>query len=135
MLVAKIEQLFNLIKEREVILTQKKMLLEKNNQIWLAKIEAFVCNSLDNYNLTPNEVAQYMELSEVHLNRKLKSIIGLTASKYISEARLKKAFDILENKEMGSVKEVCYSVGFKSPKYFAKSFKQRFGKNPNEYLK
>ncbi len=134
-LVARIEYLFKLIKDRELLLAQKRMLLNENNQIWLAKIEAFVCNSLGDFNLTAHEVAQYMGLSEVHLNRKMKAMIGLTASKYISETRLKKAFDILEKKEMGSVKEVCYSVGFKSPKYFAKSFRQRFGKNPNEYLK
>ena len=75
-----------------------------------------------------------MELSQTHLNRKLKALTGLTASKYILEARYKKALELLEKKAVLSVKAACYSVGLKDPKYFARNFKKRFGKNPSDYL-
>ena len=76
-----------------------------------------------------------MNLSQTHLNRKLKSLIGFTSSKYILEARLRKALELLENENVHSVKEVCYSVGFKIPKYFSRNFKERFGKNPSAFIR
>jgi len=69
------------------------------------------------------------------LNRKIKTITGLTAKKYIQEIRYWEARRMLETKEYDSVKAVCFSVGFKDQKNFSRKFRERFGEYPSQYLK
>ena len=34
-----------------------------------------------------------------------------------------------------TIAEICYEVGFTSPSYFSKCYKEYFGESPTEYLK
>lgn len=136
-LLARIEYLLNLSEERfgiNLSIANNHNLISQKDQAWLASIEALVEASISDVELTPAKLAKEMQLSLVHLNRKLKQLIGLTLSKYISETRFRKALELLENKEVESVKALCYTVGFKTIKYFSRNFKNRFGKYPSEYL-
>lgn len=137
MLLARVAYLLEVTKNRKVVnLGMEKGIecLSKKDQIWLKQIEQMVTTSLGDFNLSPSTMATTMNISEVHLNRRLKSLTSFTASKYILETRYRKALALLENREVESVKNACYSVGFKTPKYFAKNFKKRFGKNPSDFL-
>jgi two-component system response regulator YesN len=60
--------------------------------------------------------------------------MGFTPKGYMQQVRFHQARKLLEDKRYSTVKTVSYSVGFKDEKYFARQFKQRFGKNPSEYL-
>ena len=51
----------------------------------------------------------------------------------IRTVRLKRAAQLLVNCYL-TVSQVCYKVGFKSQKYFAKSFKAEFGMLPSAYI-
>jgi len=136
--VARIEYLLSLSKnsfESITALKKEQVKLTPRDQAWLEQIEALVRNSLGDLDFTSATIASEINVSIVHLNRKLKSLIGFTSSKYILEARMRKALELLEKGEINTVKEVCYNVGFKEPKYFARNFKERFGKNPSEFLK
>ena len=113
---------------------KSKLKLTTKESNWLSKVESLVRASLCDPQLSPVLMAEKMNLSQVHLDRKLKSIIGFTTSKYIAEARLRVALEIIEKKEASLVKEVCYKVEYKSPKTFSRSFKQRFGVYPSELL-
>ncbi|PWJ44757.1 two-component regulator propeller domain-containing protein [Sediminitomix flava] len=71
-------------------------------------------------------------MSRSNLNIKFKSIIGKSPNEYIKYYRMQKAAALLLTGK-NSVIEVVYSVGFKSPSYFTKCFKETFGKLPSEY--
>jgi len=43
------------------------------------------------------------------------------------------ARDMLDRKQKKTVSEVAYAVGFSTPSYFSKLFKDRFGRSPSEY--
>lgn len=131
---SRIEYLLKLSKEQQLESQHKEILLNKKNQAWLEKVEQYVINSLGDHDLKPKKIAEVMNLSEVHFNRKLKALTGFTASKYILEARFRTSFKLLEQQEVSSVKAACYAVGFKQPGYFSKSFKERFGKSPSDLL-
>jgi AraC-like DNA-binding protein len=51
----------------------------------------------------------------------------MTPNQYITEIRLNKARQLLESRQFETVAEVCYAVGFKTPHYFSKLMKERFG--------
>lgn len=69
-------------------------------------------------------------LSRVQMYRKVKALTGSTPVELIRITRLKRADKLL--KAGGhTVSEVSYEVGFSSPSYFSKCYKDYFGHTPN----
>ena len=79
-------------------------------------------------------MADCSEQSERSLYRKVKSNTRLSLMQYVKEYRLRKGRTLLENKELLTVTEVSYAVGFNYLFHFTKSYNERFGKQPSEYL-
>lgn len=78
-----------------------------------------------------SELAKKMGISRTSLHRKLKQITQKSASRFICEIRLKKAFQLLQQ-NAGSVSEIAYEVGFASSTYFSKCFHDFYGISPGE---
>ncbi len=74
-----------------------------------------------------------MGMSRVHLHRKLKALTDLSPGELIRTFRLQRAARLLEQQH-GNISEVAYAVGFNSLAYFAKCFKEQYGRTPSEYL-
>ncbi|MDP4226554.1 MAG: two-component regulator propeller domain-containing protein, partial [Bacteroidota bacterium] len=72
-------------------------------------------------------------MSRSHLYRKLMNITGKGPAEFIRTVRLKRGRQLLE-KSQSQISEIAYSVGFSSPKIFAKNFRIEFGVSPSEYL-
>jgi len=70
-------------------------------------------------------------MSRVQLHRKLKALSGKSASSYLRSVRLSKAKKLIEE-EKGNISEIAYSVGFSSPQYFTRCFKDEFGFPPSD---
>jgi AraC-like DNA-binding protein len=73
-------------------------------------------------------------MSTVYLNKKISALTGKTTSEYVRSIRLRKAAQLLEKSDL-SISEVAYEVGYNSPKYFSKYFKDEYGILPSEYRK
>ncbi len=73
-----------------------------------------------------------MNMDRTVLYRKLQSIAGLSPSEFIRTIRLKRAAQLLTSRKY-SVVEVASLVGFATPKYFTKYFKEAFGVLPLQY--
>lgn len=72
-------------------------------------------------------------MSRASFYRKIKGFLNLTPNEYIKVERLKKAAQLLREKEY-KVSEVCYMVGFSSPSYFSRCFQQQFGVSPKDFI-
>lgn len=81
--------------------------------------------------LSVEDIGQEMCLSRVQLYRKVKSLTGKTPVEIIREERLKRAHVLLQDSSL-SVSEVAYRVGFSAPSYFAKCYKEYYGKSPSD---
>ena len=77
--------------------------------------------------------SQAMQMSRRQLHRKLKATTEMTPTEYLRNQRLKLATELLKNSD-ATVAEIAYEVGFNTPSYFSKCFKERFGCTPNEYI-
>jgi AraC-like DNA-binding protein len=74
-----------------------------------------------------------MFMSRTQLHRKLKAITEMSTSEFIRSQRLKLAIRLLEDSD-ASISEIAYQVGFNTPSYFSKCFKEVYNCTPNEYL-
>ena len=78
--------------------------------------------------------AQDMCLSSSSLYNKLRAVTGQNITSFISSVRLKEACRIAKQEPNIKVAELGMRVGFSTPKYFTKVFKDEFGFSPSEYL-
>lgn len=87
---------------------------------------------LDDSHFTIALFAQNMQLSRTQLHRKLKAIAGMNATDFVRNFRLERAAQLLEQKS-DSVSQIAYQVGFDNLSYFAKCFKEKYGRTPSDY--
>lgn len=113
---------------------QEKQQIASEDQAWLLALEKTVSESISNFDLTVEMIAEGMSTSRAQLFRRIKTLVGITPMEYIRQMRFNEARRLLETKKYSTVKAVSYSVGFKSERNFARNFKKRFGKYPSEYL-
>ena len=60
-------------------------------------------------------------------------LTGKSPVEFIRAIRLKKAVYLLENSQM-SISQISYEVGFNTPKYFTKLFKEEYNILPSAYV-
>lgn len=78
------------------------------------------------------DVARYVNLSESYLSYLFTKEKGESFSRYLQRVRVNKAKELLRNGKSQWF-QVGESVGFESPKYFAKVFKKFTGLTPVQY--
>ncbi len=77
------------------------------------------------------ELAEAMHMSRSNLLRKVKKVSSLSVSQLINQIRLERAMHLLRTGTL-NVSEVSHQVGFNSPSYFIKCFREHFGYPPGE---
>lgn len=107
--------------------------LNKIDRAFLEKVQQVVNTNLNNEQFNVELFAQELNMSRVHLNRKLKALTDLSANKYIQTVRLQKAMNLLQQ-QAGNVSEIAFQTGFKSTAYFVKCFREKYGKTPGSLL-
>mgnify|MGYP006293926465 FL=1 len=80
------------------------------------------------------KLSELMNMSRIHLYRKIKSLTDQTPTELIRNFRLRKA-GLKLSTNASTVTKVCYEVGFNNPSYFSKCFHKFYGKHPSEYKK
>ena len=86
---------------------------------------------LGDSDLSVDDLAADMNLSRVQLYRKVKAISGSSPVELLRTARLNRGYQLLLTTGK-NVSEVAYDVGFTSPSYFTKCFKDEFGVSPSD---
>ncbi|MDA8763784.1 response regulator [Flavobacteriaceae bacterium] len=130
-----------LIKSRQILFEKyfngmvNNFSLKNSNSLdkeFINNIIKYINENINDESLNVASLAGELSLSRSKLYRKIKSLTGSTANEFIRKVRLKKAKQLLENSEF-NVSEVTYKVGFSSPSYFTKCFKEYYGVLPTEY--
>jgi len=101
---------------------------------FISQFKKIVEERLSDSNLSVEDLAADMGLSRVQLYRKVKALTGSTPIDLLRKARLAQAQRLLQESTL-SVSEIAYQVGFASPSYFTKCYKDEFGTVPGEARK
>lgn len=91
----------------------------------------YINENITDEKLNVENLARELLLSRSKLYRKIKALTGDTANEFIRKVRLEKAKKLIENSEY-SISEISYKVGFSSPSYFTKCFRDYFEVLPTE---
>ena len=102
------------------------------NKKILADVIHIINENLSKEDLCVQDIADELALSRSKLYRKIKELTGKSANEIIRKMRLEKSKELLEITEM-TIGEICYKVGFSSPSYYTKRFKEYTGLIPKEY--
>ena len=83
-------------------------------------------------NLSIQETAEHVGISEVHLRRIFRDVARITPVKYLMDLRLDQAKILLQSSNY-SICEIALAVGFSDQYYFSRLFKKNTGQSPSEY--
>lgn len=106
--------------------------IKEIDNAFVQQLYSIIEEHLDDTMFTVEKLATKAAVSHRTLNRKLTSIIGLSANELIKQYRLKRSVEFL--KSGCNVSETAYSVGFETHSHFTTSFKSFFGVTPTEYV-
>lgn len=134
----------NLVNGRKLL--QKKYAKQMDNNVdilatngadhqFMEQCVACIEQNIDNSDFDVNMFAQTMNLGRTKLFLKLKGIAGQTPNDFILNVRLKKAQMLLMQTDTKTISEIAYEVGFNSPSYFIKRFRELFGITPAQFQK
>lgn len=77
-----------------------------------------------------SDMAELCAMSTVRFSRLFKQYCGIGFQEYVTRKRMQAAEELLFNSDI-PVSSVAYTVGFKDPSYFARAFRQHFGRSPS----
>ncbi len=108
--------------------------LNNSDTDFLHRVTDIIYKEITNTENIIEIISSEMCLSSSQLNRKIKSIAGVTTSNYILNVRLNKAKKQLTVTQK-LIGEIAMECGFNDFAYFSRSFKKRFGITPTTVQK
>lgn len=102
---------------------------------FVEKLRKLIEENMGNTDFSVEDMGEKIGFSRVQLYRKAKALTGYTPNELLRIARLNKADAIIKTATEKSISEIAYEVGFSSPSYFTKCYKEFFGESPTDVLK
>ena len=127
------ENIINKINRNDITYDLDHIKVDSIDQKLIKKVTAVIHDNIENPGFSVEELSREIGISRVHLNRRLKEIIGMSPSSLIKIVRLKQSAYLLVNNKI-SISEVAYKVGFSSNSYFTNNFKSYFAMTPKEFI-
>ena len=108
---------------------KEEEMLGAQDQTFVTKLREVIRDNMGDSDFSVERIGEEIGLSRVQLYRKVKALTGQTPVELLRKARLERGRRMIEKTEK-SVSEIAYEVGFTSPSYFNKCFKDEFGISP-----
>ena len=96
---------------------------------FVEQLQKTIEQHMDDSDFNVEALSEELSMSRAQLFRKTKTLMGVSPVELIRHIRLRKAKQILLNTDM-TIQQVAYSVGFTSPSYFSKCYRELFGSLP-----
>lgn len=117
--------------KREYMMRPDEVSVNSLDDAFLIRVKDAVDEHIDNEDFTVEQLGKEVGMSRSQLHRKLTALIGQSATEFIRSYRLHRAKEMI-GRVAGSISEISYAVGFGSPSYFSKCFRDEFGMSPTE---
>ena len=99
--------------------------------VFVTRLNEYILSNMSRPDLNINDLCGEMNMSRVQLYRKCKAQTDFSPVELIRIIRLKHAKHLLETTQL-SISEIAYEVGFSSPSYFAKCYRDQYNVSPTE---
>lgn len=96
---------------------------------FVSRLRDIVMENMGNSEFGVEAMGREMGFSRVQLYRKVKAVTGLSVVDMLRKSRLQRGMTLLRQTDK-SIAEIAYEVGFSSPSYFTKCFKDEYGMLP-----
>lgn len=118
---------------RKIDVTISNKAVQSADEKLLSNLMVYLAENMADSQISVETLSRHLGMSRSTLYHKLFELTGQTPVEYIRSIKLNKAAALLETSDM-NVSQIAYSVGFATPKYFAKTFKAKFNILPSEYI-
>jgi YesN/AraC family two-component response regulator len=98
---------------------------------FLTKVMEVIERHISEEEFSIEQFGKEVGMSRTQLHRKLKALSGKSPSNFLRSVRLGRAKLMIEKNE-ANISEIAYQVGFSSPAYFSRCFKDEFGYPPSD---
>lgn len=85
-------------------------------------------------NLTQEQMCEMVSISSSTLRRIFKKETGKTIYEFVNERKMQYAAHLLVT-TIEPISEISYQLGYESPSYFTKQFRENYGVSPQAYRK
>lgn len=119
--------------QKQVEAVPTEMHVESPDEAFIKKVLLLIDNNISNPNFSVEELSSEVFVSRYTLYKKILAMTGKTPNELVRSMRLKRAAQLLETGHL-TISQICHKVGFKSQKYFVKTFKSEFNTIPSKYL-
>ena len=111
--------------------------LEKRSEVrstdTIAAVRAYVREHISG-DLTLEHVAEQVFISPKYLSKIFKEETGIAYSEYVTNQRMERARELLSYREF-TVEQIANTVGYRTPAYFIKRFKEIHGCTPKHFMR
>ena len=114
-----------------VRISPDELVVESADKVFLDKVIKVIETYMGDEAFSIEDLGSEVALSRSQLHRKIKALTDQSPSVFLRTIRLKRAHQLLTEK-VASIAEISFLVGFSSPAYFSKCFKDQFGYSPGQ---
>lgn len=135
----------NLVKGRKLLLEKFRTTdktaaptanaVNADDQKIVDKATEIIRKNFDNPDFDMGMLASELYMGRSKLYSRIKEITGLTPNELTLKLKLEEAMYLLKNEPQYSVADICYQLGFASPRYFSRCFKTFYGIVPQNCRK
>ncbi len=104
---------------------------EEHSESVVEKAKAYIQENF-NREISLDDVSKEVNISPYYFSKIFKEESGENFTEYLTNIRIRKARELLENADM-SIKEIGVMSGYSDPNYFSRIFKKHQGVTPREY--
>ena len=101
---------------------------------FISDFKQLISQRIKDSDVSIEDLSREMGMSRVQLYRKVKQLTNFSPIELLKLCRLEKAISLLSSSEL-TISEVAYEVGFSSPSYFTKCYKDEYGESPSVLIK
>jgi two-component system response regulator YesN len=133
----KLRKLEELAKESPAYIREKLASQERyksTNEKLVARIIEYIDREYTSSALSLRTVARYVAKSPAYISKIFKEVTGENYIRYVSNKRLAKALDLLQNTSL-LVYQITERVGWADQSSFIRLFKKQYGLTPSEILR
>lgn len=118
--------------QKQVDAKPTELHVDSPDELFIKKVLGLIDANIPNPNFSVEELSNDMFVSRYTLYKKILQMTGKTPNELVRQMRLKRAAQLLETGHL-TISQIANKVGFKSQKYFVKTFKAEFNTIPSKY--